>query len=71
MKDSVKNEESFVAAEMAELNRQEFNQICDHLGILEEDQTRLFNNIRKNKHNNLTTLFYLGKKQLMKAIADE
>ena len=31
---------------------------------MEEDHNRLFNNIRKNKHNNLTTLFYLGKRQL-------
>jgi len=38
---------------------------------MEDDHNRLFNNIRKNKHNNLTTLFYLGKKQILKRILDE
>jgi hypothetical protein len=41
------------------------------LGILEEDHNRLFNSIRKNKHNNLTTLYYLGKKSLLRKIVEE
>lgn len=60
-----------MATETAELNRDDFNHICEHLGILEEDQNRLFNNIKKNKHNNLTTLYYLGKRQLLKKNVEE
>ena len=41
------------------------------MGILEEDHNRLFSSIKKNKHNNLTTLFYLGKRQLLRKIVEE
>ena len=28
------------------------------------------NHLKKNKHNNLTTLYYLGKKKLLKEMVD-
>jgi 5'-AMP-activated protein kinase catalytic alpha subunit len=66
--ETIANSEVYVEKETKEIDLNQFKQICEHLGIVEED--RLLNNLRKNKHNNLTTLFYLGKKQILRTIGE-
>ena len=43
--------------------------MCEQLGIIEVE--RLLKNLNKNKHNNLTTLYYLGKKKILREIVHE